>query len=287
MANLIDRSTIESAVSGTQVITKAWLKAIIEDIEGGWWIDAPNVYPFARFDATVRGLFLGDGTSPLDLLLKSDGSGRMNVRNAADDADAEIVASQGAFLSNLSTPVLFAELLSNNTTSTGLLFDIRHRSNITASAGFGISRRFWMDNGSGSSELAAIHEVVWTNAAAGSEDADYVISLMSNGAAAAEKLRVNSGGLLSCTAIALGANPALGGYIRLPKSQWITSRNNVGDGDINLLRLNSSDRTEMDLHTKMLDVDNAAVNVSAGAVSTYWRVYLNGAEYRIPLHATS
>jgi len=93
---------------------------------------------------------------------------------------------------------------------------------------------------------------------------------MDGGAAAAERFRIKSDG-----------------RVQMRNDRALEMETTTPGTFVSVVKVNSSNRVEMNLGDKMLDVDNAAVNASAGAVSTYWRVYLNGAEYRIPLHATS
>ena len=73
---------------------------------------------------------------------------------------------------------------------------ISHITSGTAAAGFGAGLELELENASGTNKVVSTIETVFTDATNATEDADFVVKLMAAGAAAAEKLRVDSTGLL-------------------------------------------------------------------------------------------
>ena len=73
---------------------------------------------------------------------------------------------------------------------------VSHISSGTVAAGFGAGLEWELENASGTNRVVGTLETLFTDATDTSEDADFVVKLMAAGAAAAEKLRVDSTGLL-------------------------------------------------------------------------------------------
>lgn len=84
---IIDKTTINDAVTQETVITKDFLTNIVEDHEKGWFVSQGDDYPFAKFAQTQssgpikRGLFLGSGGSnEPEILLNSPASQTLEVQ---------------------------------------------------------------------------------------------------------------------------------------------------------------------------------------------------------------
>ena len=88
------------------------------------------------------------------------------------------------------------ELANAVTAATSYVQRISHITSGTAAAGFGAGLEWELENASGTNKVVSTIETVFTDATNATEDADFVVKLMAAGAAAAEKLRVDSTGLL-------------------------------------------------------------------------------------------
>jgi hypothetical protein len=77
--------------------------------------------------------------------------------------------------------------------STQEVFSLIHTTTGTAAAGFGAEISFYLEDGSGATaEKAGVVGVEWTDATAGSEDADFVLKLKRSGVSPAEMVRITS-----------------------------------------------------------------------------------------------
>ncbi len=95
---------------------------------------------------------------------------------------------------------LEVEEISALTNSVQTVFKMTHETTDTPAAGIGVGMVFDQESLGGRHVIAGI-DAVLTDVTDGSEDADLIISLMVGGAAAAEKLRIDSAGLLTVTSI--------------------------------------------------------------------------------------
>jgi hypothetical protein len=86
---------------------------------------------------------------------------------------------------------------------------IRHLTASAAAAGFGVSQAYAMENDGGTELTAGRTSYVWTDAAAGSEDSDYVIWSARAGVLT-QQVRVTSTGALRLAEISTPATPAAG-----------------------------------------------------------------------------
>jgi hypothetical protein len=85
-------------------------------------------------------------------------------------------------------------------------FVIRRQTNhATPAIGIGVGINFSIETSASNYENAAFLDAVTTNVSGAGEDIDFVFNLMENGATAAERLRLTSGGALSATGIITGA----------------------------------------------------------------------------------
>lgn len=91
---------------------------------------------------------------------------------------------------------------------------------------------------------------------------------------------------LSSTLAVTGA-VTLSSSLRMANTQWVTARNAADNATLNLLRLDGSNRTEIDLQEALLVLTQPLTNAAAGALVGYLRCTFDGAEYRIPYHAAS
>lgn len=91
----------------------------------------------------------------------------------------------------------------------------RHTTSGTAAAGFGVQKSWILESGGGGERTVALDAVVLTTATNTNEYADRVFYLMTNGAAASEKMRLTGLGTLHIGAYTAGANvDSRGLYLR-------------------------------------------------------------------------
>lgn len=261
MANIIDRSTIDSAVSGSQLITKGWLGSIITDVEKGWYDDTDDTWPFARFTAAglTSGLQLGRGGSTALSVLLHSYSQQLHVKETdgvdyADVACGNLVAYGG----------VDATYSDSNTTGISYVVNITRESTGIPAPTFGTGLSIVLHNSVNVNKGAVGIIGEWTTATSGSEDADLVVKLMDGGAAAAERMRLASDGVLTVsgtghfvgTSLLLGTTPATTGRIRIPNTAPIKSRDNGNTADVELLQLDAND--------DLLLGEAGTINVSVG-----------------------
>lgn len=77
------------------------------------------------------------------------------------------------------------------------LMNVKHNTSGTAAAGIGIGTLYTQETAAGNDEVIGSFDFVTTDVTGASEDADFVLSLMDAGAAAAEVLRVTSDGVVA------------------------------------------------------------------------------------------
>ena len=194
----------------------------------------------------------GAGTSFTDIALNASGypeySGSMVIPHVSENYKLALYADQAAADAN--TPAIWAidglipltisgtfvtnDAVSNASTN---VLSITHTTTGTPVNGIGVGQSFSVETSNGNTELGMVLETVATDVTIGSEDFDFVIKLMTAGAAAAEVFRVTSlGGLTSTGRLTgsdldlTGANPEiLGGDT---DGVLITSANTTALGSI-------------------------------------------------------
>lgn len=131
------------------------------------------------------------------------------------------------------------ELADAVTAATSYVQRISHITSGTAAVGFGAGLEWELENASGTNRVVGTLETVFTDATNATEDADFVVKLMAAGAAAAEKLRVDSTGLLitqnatlmkSAVTLTNGAGVGVGTLTNAPAAgnptKWVAINDN-------------------------------------------------------------
>lgn len=90
-----------------------------------------------------------------------------------------------------------AEIVSALTNSVQNVFGLQHTTTGTPAAGIGVGMYFVQETSSLNNETGMVVEAVTTDVTGTSEDFDFVLKLMAAGAAAAEKFRVASTGIIT------------------------------------------------------------------------------------------
>lgn len=90
---------------------------------------------------------------------------------------------------------------------------LRAQTSGTAATGFGGGIEYQVENGSGSNKQVMNLDAIMTDVTAGSEDADFRVTLMAGGAAKAEKFRVTSLGSMKLQPIASAPSAPVSGEI--------------------------------------------------------------------------
>jgi len=128
--------------------------------------------------------------------VSTTGSNQLNIGNVLYGTGIYSAGRTALFGFNETAPdrTLHATLNSAITNTTGFGLRLTHQTSGTATTGFGLLQEIELENASGTNVVAASSGAVFTDATNASEDADYVVNLMSGGSAAAEKLRIESTG---------------------------------------------------------------------------------------------
>lgn len=113
----------------------------------------------------------------------------------------------------------FSTFSANDTNNTGITYPgaVVHNTTLTPGVGIGAGIDYKVETSADNTETGMRLETVTTDVTAGSEDFDFVVKLMQNGATASEKFRVASTGLVTAS--------------RLTVSNYVTSGINVGTND--------------------------------------------------------
>lgn len=90
-----------------------------------------------------------------------------------------------------------AEIVSALTNAVQNVFDVKHTTTGTPANGIGAGLTFTQETSAGNNETGMIFEALTTDVTGTSEDFDFVLKLMAAGAAAAEKFRVTSTGVVT------------------------------------------------------------------------------------------
>jgi hypothetical protein len=90
----------------------------------------------------------------------------------------------------------FSTLSANDTNNTGVTYPgtVVHSTTLTPGVGIGAGLEYQVETSNNNNETGMLLETVTTDVTPGSEDFDFVVKLMQNGAAASEKFRVTSPG---------------------------------------------------------------------------------------------
>jgi len=88
----------------------------------------------------------------------------------------------------------FSTFSANDTNNTGVTYPgaVVHNTTLTPGVGIGAGLDYQVETTNNNTETGMRLETVTTDVTAGSEDFDFVVKLMQNGATASEKLRVTS-----------------------------------------------------------------------------------------------
>ena len=94
----------------------------------------------------------------------------------------------------------FSTLTLNDAVNNSVVYPgtIVHTTTGTPGTGIGAGLQFQVETSNNNNEYGMSLETLTTDVTAGSEDFDFIVKLMQNGAAAGERLRLNSAGQLTC-----------------------------------------------------------------------------------------
>jgi hypothetical protein len=120
-----------------------------------------------------------------DLLLQPTG-GNVSIGTASPDRKFHVEADDAT------------------TNATTYVQRLTHTCSATATTSFGVGIEAELENASGTNVVGGTAEWAFTDATNGSEDVEFVVKLMTGGAAAAAQLRISSLGALTITTIELG-----------------------------------------------------------------------------------
>lgn len=79
---------------------------------------------------------------------------------------------------------------------------------------------------------------------------------------------------------------SIAGNARLAHTKYYEGTTDIG-GVVDIIGLNASNRTEINLNSSFFVLRDPATSTTAGAISKYWRVQQGGIEYKIPMYAAS
>lgn len=154
----------------------------------------PSQYIELFGDASTNKITSG-GTKPFEIFTVGAYSLRLGINSTNVLA---IDGTSGLVGIGTTSPdrLLHPELADAVTAAVSYVQRISHITSGTAAAGFGAGLEWELENASGTNKVVGTLETLFTDATDATEDADFVVKLMAAGAAAAEKLRVDSTGLL-------------------------------------------------------------------------------------------
>jgi hypothetical protein len=117
----------------------------------------------------------------------------------------------------------FSTFSANDTNNTGITYPgaVVHNTTLTPGVGIGAGLDYQVETTNNNTETGMRLEAVTTDVTAGSEDFDFVVKLMQNGAAAAQRFKVSSSGIITINS-GINANGSLG-----TNNQVLTSNGNV------------------------------------------------------------
>lgn len=218
-ASLVD-DCIHLKGAATQFNVIGWNKAFVEDVaakfhvslsadcgarnkihrEGSWRKGATEQNGPLIEDLSTGPQFVDDTVTAAaafavdNVLVKSDGTqfGTQATGIAVDDSDN--VSGIGTLATTGKQSANVDDAVNSGVTR---VHRANHSTSGTPANGIGVGYEYLVETSAAHSELGAATDAVVTDGTLGSEDFDYVISLMSAGAAVAEKFRVTSAGQLT------------------------------------------------------------------------------------------
>lgn len=137
----------------------------------------------------------------------------------------------------------FSTLTLNDAVNNSVVYPgtIVHTTTGTPGAGIGAGLQFQVETSNNNNEYGMTLETLTTDVTAGSEDFDFIVKLMQNGAAAGERLRLNSAGQLTVSA-GMVANSFTPNASTVPTNgMYLPSTNNIGFATASTLRLRIDD----------------------------------------------
>jgi hypothetical protein len=160
--------------------------------------------PSVKFD--VSGDAKVSGALTVDSTLTTDGLVTLNNLSANADFRVKGVTDASLIFADASvdrvgignnTPLVKLHVTQGTTSTNTVINALRieaDQASGTPIAGFGVGMQFVAETSSSNPEIGVTLNAVTTDVTAGSEDFDFVISTMTNGAAASEKVRVRADG---------------------------------------------------------------------------------------------
>ena len=128
----------------------------------------------------------------------------------------------------------FSTFSANDTNNAGVTYPgtVVHNTTLTPGVGIGAGIDFQVETSDNNTETGMRLEAVTTDVTGGSEDFDFVIRLMENGATASEKFRVTSTGIANATSFISGANVVANNTTLRVGNTSFTTTNSIFGGTI-------------------------------------------------------
>jgi hypothetical protein len=159
-------------------------------LKAGNPIPTPSNWYALYSDTTVKSLFKG--------AIWIDNDDREFIWGAAQDGGIWYDGTDLACNPQLQGTGRFKIMADDSvTTAVTNVAKLAHITDGTASIGFGVGLEWVLEDSGDNEDVAAIEECVWTGATSGNESADLIWKLKETGSAAAERLRLTSGGNLT------------------------------------------------------------------------------------------
>lgn len=160
----------------------------------------------------------------------------------------------------------FSTFSANDTNATGITYPgaVVHTTTSTPVAGIGAGLEFQVETSNNNTEVGMTLETVTTDVTLASEDFDFVVKLMQNGSAAAQRFRVSNSGVVTISS-GINANGSLG-----TNGQVLTSNGTIAFW--------STPSTNVSSATGILPINNGGTN-STATPTQYGIAYGTGTSY--------
>lgn len=162
----------------------------------------------------------------------------------------------------------FSTLSVDDTTNAGVSYPgtLVHTTTSLPATGIGVGLQFQTETSASNTETGMTIESISTDVTAGSEDFDFVVKLMQNGAAAAERFRVTSAGAVSLTGALTAGSFAPTAAVGPANGMFLPAANSLGfvTGAVERFRMNNLGQFGFNVTTSL----NANVEIGGGALAT-------------------
>lgn len=217
-------------------------------------------------------------TRPLEMQAASDYVNtwlRTNVTNSSDGVSLLVEYTPNSSLTG--------DFATTNTVED--ILDVERTSSGSPSAGIGTGVTLSAETAAGNVELGLSLDAVTTDVTSASEDFDFVVGLMDGGAAAAERWRTDSGGVITQSAVSAATNAVID-VMNIKHNTSGTEANGIGLGILFTQEVTSGDEIAASIDVSASDVTGASEDFSyilslmsgGGAASAVWTMGSTGIE---------